>query len=173
MKKTPFKLRSPFKDTSNKRQPDIQSGLQSFSNTVVDLGKTDFSSGTSAIPNQKIIPSVTPTHVQDADILAQSIKGLSDLNAVGGKSNASFKAQYNKLMEAGAVGDAAKLAKKHAKWNMRQERKEARQDPTKSKPTKTRKESWQDFRTRNILDYQLADNAEEVVRNNIGNNRLA
>ena len=168
MKKTPFKIRSPFKDTSNKRQPDIQSGLQSFSNQVVDLGKTDFSSGTSAIPNQKIVPSVTPTHVQDADILAQSIKGLSDLNAVGGKSNASFKGQYNKLMEAGAVGDAAKLAKKHAKWNMRQERKEARQDPTKSKPTKTRKESWQDFRTRNILDYQLVDNAKSIVKNPTG-----
>jgi len=147
MKKTPFKLRSPFKDSTTKPK------IQSFSNQVIDLGKTDFSSGTSAIPNQKIVPSVTPTHVQDATVLADAISGLADLNAVGGKSNASFKAQYNKLMEAGAVGDAAKLAKKHAKWNMRQERKEARQDPTKSKPTKTRKESWQDFRTRNIKEY--------------------
>ena len=147
MKKTPFKLRSPFKDSTTKPK------IQSFSNQVIDLGKTDFSSGTSAIPNQKIVPSVTPTHVQDATVLADAISGLADLNAVGGKSDASFKGQYNKLMEAGAVGDAAKLAKKHAKWNMRQERKEARQDPTKSKPTKTRKESWQDFRTRNIKEY--------------------
>jgi len=147
MKKTPFKLRSPFKDSTTKPK------IQSFSNQVIDLGKTDFSSGTSAIPNQKIVPSVTPTHVQDATVLADAISGLADLNAVGGKSDASFKEQYNKLMEAGAVGDAAKLAKKHAKWNMRQERKEARQDPTKSKPTKTRKESWQDFRTRNIKEY--------------------
>ena len=147
MKKTPFKLRSPFKDSS------IKPKIQSFSNQVIDLGKTDFSSGTSAIPNQKIVPSVTPTHVQDATVLADAISGLANLNAVGGKSDASFKGQYNKLMDAGAVGDAAKLAKKHAKWNMRQERKEARQDPTKSKPTKTRKESWQDFRTRNIKEY--------------------
>jgi len=147
MKKTPFKLRSPFKDSTTKPK------IQSFSNQVIDLGKTDFSSGTSAIPNQKIVPSVTPTHVQDATVLADAISGLAALNAVGGKSDASFKGQYNKLMEAGAVGDAAKLAKKHAKWNMRQERKEARQDPTKSKPTKTRKESWQDFRTRNIKEY--------------------
>ena len=166
MKKTPFKLRSPFKDSSTKPK------IQSFSNQVVNLGKTDFSQGTSAIPEQKVITSVTPAYVQDADVLAKSIEGLTNLNAVGGRSNASFKGQYNKLKDAGAVGDAAKLAKKHAKWNMRQERKEARQDPTKSKPTKSRKESWQDFRTKNILDYELADNAKSVVRNNIGNNRL-
>ena len=159
MKKTPFKLRSPFKDSSTKPK------IQSFSNQVVNLGKTDFSQGTSAIVNPKVITSVTPAHVQDADVLAKSIEGLADLNAAGGRSDASFKGQYNKLMDAGAVGDAAKLATKHAKWNMRQERKEARQDPNKSKPTKSRKESWQDFRTRNILDYQLADNAKSIVKN--------
>tara|TARA_R110000765_G_scaffold389290_1_gene481720 strand:+ start:4339 stop:4851 length:513 start_codon:yes stop_codon:yes gene_type:complete len=169
MKKTPFKMQSPLKDSKTKPK------IQSFSNQVVQLGKQNFSQGTAAIPSQNIIPTITPTATQDADVLADSIKGLADLNAVGGKSNASFKGQHEKLKDAGAVGDAAKLAKKHAKWNMRQERKEARQDPTKSKPTKSRKESWQDFRTRNLLDYQLKDqpiSSSKPSNNTIPGSRL-